>query len=440
MGTLTLHNSRWVLMIALLLFVVSVDLSFAEIPPAFVKTELKKNEKIWLGQRQTLYVKLYTSTSFSGSTRFELPKVSGMIIMESEDRPLLGTEKIDGVSYIFKQHEIFLFPQHAGSLTVPPFDVEFSFQGVENKSVEQNFSTHGLQFSVEKIPGAEPGKSVITTTNFRVDDHWEPVPEKAKVGDAFTRTITMTADDLPGMALPIFKVQKIEGLGIYSKQAQLADQMQRGKITGKRIETITYVCEQKGAFTLTGATLQWWNPENESLQEIVLDTVELKVKDNLLLQKEGPADSKGYKAVGFPWKLLVVIVFISALAVAVFIRLSHRIKQQSSQATVKQKELFKKFQNASASHDPASTMQTLLHWLDYSELTGSSGNLERFIELADDSDLALQIETLETILYATGSRQQWSGDKLYNAVRRARKKLRQNKALGEQQSLPALNP
>ena len=431
---------RIALIPAILLLLVCSSISFAEAVPAFIKTELKKNTKIWPGQRQTLYVKLFTTTSFSGSTRFELPKVSGMLIMESEDRPLLGTEKIDGVSYIFKQHEIDLFPQRAGSLTVPPFTVGFGFRGPEDKVVEQNFNTGKLQFIVEKIPGTDPGKTVITTTNLHIDDHWEPRPDKAKVGDAFIRTITMTADDLPGMAFPPLNVQKIDGMGLYTRQPQVADQIQRGEFTGKRIETISYVCEQEGTFTVPEITIQWWNPKKELLQDIILETVLLKVDTNPLLQKENPADAKASRDAGFPWKWPSVILLFSCLTGAVFIWWRHRMKPQKPKAIDKENEFFKEFQKVSASHDATATMQALLHWLDYSDLTDSPGNIARFIELADDSELAMQIETLETTLYAKENNQHWSGDKLYSAVKRARKKLKQHSPPDVQHSLPALNP
>lgn len=415
-------------------------LSPAETSPAFIKTELKKNEKIWQGQKQILYVKLYTTSSFTGSTRFELPKVSGMLIMESEDHPLLGTEKMNGVSYIFKQHEIALFPQRAGTLNVPPLTVGFAFRGPENKPVEQSFSTDKLDFTVEKIPGADPKRPVITTTNLHVDDHWEPAVDKAKVGDAFTRTLTMTADDLPGMAFPPFKVQKIEGLGLYTRQPQVADQMQRGEFTGKRIEAISYVCERQGSFHIPEAHVQWWNPKSESLQNIILEGVELKVDANPLLQKESPAESTASEINRFSWKWVTVLLLFSGVTGGILIWQRRRKTGQSLQMTDTEKELFDEFQKISASHDAAATMQALLHWLDHSNLSENLGNLARFIELADDSELREQIEALETTLYAREGKTSWSGDKLCRAVQRARKKLKQHKSHCLKHNLPALNP
>ena len=422
------------------LFVISIQPSFAETSPAFIKTELKKSEKIWQGQRQTLLITLYTTTSFSGSTRIELPEVSGIIIMESEDRPLLGTKNIEGVSYIFKQYEIILFPKRAGSLTVPPFSVEFAFWGPKNKVVWQIFSTSELTFTVEKIPGADPERPVITTTNLQVDDQWQPVPGKAKVGDAFSRIITMTAADFSGMAFPPLNIQTIEGVGLYSKQPQVADKMQRGGFTGKRIETISYICEQPGTFTVPEAQIQWWNPETESLQNILLEAVELKVGTNPILQKDSPVDRKVSGDAWGSWKWTMAVLLCLGIAGAAFIRHRRTMKQQSSQVIDKENELFKTFKEVSASHDAAATMQALLHWLDYSELTGSCGSLTRFIELAEDSELTLQVTALETTLYATGQKQHWVGDKLSSAVQRSRNKVKQHKSATVRYGLPPLNP
>lgn len=435
------HRCSSLFMVLILLFLVFTDLAFAKTDPAFIKTELKKNEKTWPGQRQTLYVKLYTTTSFSGSTRFELPKVSGMLIMESEDRPMLGSEEVNGVSYIFKQHEIALFPQYAGSMAVPPFTVEFGFRGIENKIVEKSFSTHELQFIVAEIPGADPKRVVTTTTNLHIDDHWEPVPGKAKVGDAFTRIITMTAEDLPGMAFPPFNAGKIEGLGVYTKQAQVADKMQRGEFTGKRIETISYVCEEQGVFTIAETQVQWWNPKSESLQNIVLKGVELEVAANLLLQKESPVGSKvSEENLLSSWKWSLLILLFTVLVVVVVILQIRRIKKQRPSVLDMENDLFKEFQKVSASGDAKATMRALLHWLDYSNFTGNSGNLSQFVKLAADSELSTQVENLEITLYAGRQDKTWSGDRLYITVQRARKKLNHRKSHGHQYVLPALNP
>jgi len=434
------------LVLTALLFFAFGGPSFAGSQPAFVREKLEQVEKIWPGQRLTLYVTLYTTTSFSGSTWSELPKVSGMLIMENEDRPLLGTEKIDGASYIFKRHEIALFPLRSGSLTMPAFTVGFGFLGENGKVVDQSFTSRQLQFSVLEIPGADPQKPVITTGNLQVKDQWNPEPGKAKVGDALIRTITMTGDDLPGMAFPPLNIEKIDGLGVYQKQPRVNDQMQRGAFTGQRTETITYVCEKEGKFTLPGMNINWWNPKNEELKEIKLEPVTLKVAANPLLETEDQPGAEQQNSRSFSWKLSGIALLVLAVAIIGLLWLLRLKKQQSSSLEPSEAELFKQFHRASTSSDAAKTMRALMRWLDRSGLTGVSGRLDLLVLRAGDADLGRQVQALETVLFSpeeinkgAGS---WSAGGLYRAVRRARRKLGQadiRLKIGEE-GLPALNP
>jgi len=410
MRTPSPHTYRVALILTALFLIALGNFSFAGSQPAFVRDKLVQTEKIWPGQRLTLYVTLYTTTSFSGSTRFELPKVSGMLIMENEDRPLLGSEKIDGLSYIFKRHEIDLFPLRSGSLTMPAFTVEFGFRGENGKVVDQSFTTRQLQFSVLEIPGANPRKPVITTADFQVQDQWNPEPGKAKVGDAFTRTITLTAEDLPGMAFPPLDLEKIDGLGLYTRQPQVEDQMQRGEFTGRRTETITYVCEQKGTFTIPEASVQWWNPKFETLQEVSLKAVKFEVVLNPLLEQAGESEYVARESRMFSWWLAgFVILFGGGFVVSWKYRNSITSYLVQWRATRSESEpaYFKRFRDTCRTGDGAAVMGALMKRAGTEAVRGD-----------------------------------WSGKRLCRAVRKARRELRGKTGRVQfmAKRLPALNP
>ncbi|MCK5679850.1 BatD family protein [bacterium] len=431
---------RVTLIVTFLLIFNFTVLSFANSDLAFVKEKLVRTEKIWPGQRLTFYVTLYTTTSFSGSTRFELPKLSGMLIMENEDRPLIGSEKVDGLSYIFKRHEIVLFPLRPGSLTIPAFTVEFSFRGAAGNVIARSFVTQLRHFKVLEIPGVNPHNPVITTTDFQILDLWNPEPGQAQVGDALTRTITMSAEDLPGMAFPPTNLKKVPGLGFYSKPPQVEDRRQRGEFTGRRTEIITYICEQKGNFEIPGLTIQWWHPKTETLEKVSLKTATIEVTANPLLKKDSPIATDRTTSYSFPWKWTALFLLVLAIAGVGFLR--YRSKKQLLRSNIydnSEKEFWAKFEKAASSNDAAATMQALLNWLNHSKLTETSGTLAHFSDLASDPGLDKEIKSLETTLYATTPGKQWSGDKLYTAIQQARKKLNHPEH-SEPHRLPALNP
>ena len=82
-------KNLFVFVMATILLLFLTGISLAAGPPAFIKASVGKTDKIWAGQRVNMHVTLYTTVSFSGTPRFSLPKVSGMLMMENEDRPLL---------------------------------------------------------------------------------------------------------------------------------------------------------------------------------------------------------------------------------------------------------------------------------------------------------------------------------------------------------------
>lgn len=446
MRTPSPYTCRTALVLTALLFLVLGGLSFAGSQPAFVREKLVQAEKIWVGQRVNMYVTLYTTTSFSGTPRFSLPEVSGMLMMENEGRPLLGSEPIDTVTYVSKRHEFALFPLRPGTVKVPAFDVEFGYRGEDGKPITQSFTTKELQFSVLKIPGADPREQVITTGDLQVKDQWTPQPVKLKVGDAFTRTVALTAEDIPGMAFPPLNIEKIDGLGVYQKQPRVNDQMQRGAFTGQRTETITYVCEKEGKFTLPGMHINWWNPKNEELKVIKLKPVTLEVAANPLLETEDQPGAEQQSSRSFSWKLAGIAMLVLAVAIIGLLWLLRLKKKQTSFLEPSEADLFKQFRRTSTSNDAARTMQALMRWLDRSGLSGVSGRLELLVSRADDADLGRQVQALETVLFSPGEISKgagsWSAGGLYRAVKRARRKLGQadiRLKVGEK-GLPGLNP
>ena len=443
MGLRLRHKILPILILSTILLLGTTPISGAESQPAFIRQKLARAAKIWPGQRVTLYITLYTTTSFSGSTRFELPEVSGMLVLENEDRPLLGTEMIEDTSYIFKRHEIIIFPLQSGRHTLPSFNVEFSFQKDHDQTQDVSFKTAGIDLDVLEIPGITAREPVITTPDLQVKDLWLPNLRQAKlapirVGDALTRTITLIAEDLPGMMLPPLQLQKVSGLGFYRKAPQVEDQRNRGAFTGRRIETITYVCEETGKFTIPGLNFKWWNPKSETLQNVSLPEITIKVTANPLLQKEGAAAAAGSTV--FPWIKTTLFILFSTLIFVLLLFFRPKKPSAAAKAEEHEKELFIKFQKLAATHDPAATMQALLAWLDQSKNGGKPSTLEHFYTRVGDPELKKEIKSLEAALYTTGSEQSWSGTQLLAAVQQARKNLKQRQSQTKTSNLPALNP
>lgn len=237
---------------------------------AKVRASLATHGDLWVGQRMTLVVELLAPGYFAGSAAFDLPNAPGLLLAPPEGHPVVSSETIDGTSYTVQRHELAAFARKPGEQTIPPFTVRFSFKRnpLDKEAIAAVVKTAPVSFTVKLPSGAENLGNVISARDLKVEETWKPEPGKVKAGDAFTRTITFTAPDVPAMAFPPFPAGKIDGLGIYPKPPEVLDQSDRGSLTGKRRDTITYVCQRAGEFTIPAARLTWFDLDAQQLQTI----------------------------------------------------------------------------------------------------------------------------------------------------------------------------
>jgi hypothetical protein len=146
------------------------------------------------------------------------------------------------------------------------------------KPIEQRLTTPALQVEARLPPGAEHLPGLIATREHRVNQTWQPEPKKGRVGDGFTRTVTLAAPDVPGMVFPPLPLARGEGLAVYPKAPVVQDHAERGNFTGTRIETVTYICERPGQFTLPALVIPWWDLKNQKLMQVTLPDVTLDVE------------------------------------------------------------------------------------------------------------------------------------------------------------------
>jgi len=233
-----------------------------------VRASIGTEDEIWTGQKVILVVELVAPGYFAGSPSFDLPKLSGCLIVPPAGSPVVGSETRDGQSFTVQRHELLVFPRRPGKFDIPPFGIRFAIKRapLDQESVAQSVRTQPLSINVTAPPG-DAAKVSLTSTDLKVSESWTPEPGKrAKPGDAFVRTITWSASDMTGMAFPPFPRDKIPGLGIYRKDPLVEDTSDRGNLQGKRVDTITYICKAGGDFSIPAYKIRWWDPGKKSLQ------------------------------------------------------------------------------------------------------------------------------------------------------------------------------
>jgi hypothetical protein len=243
----------------------------AQEPKALARTSIRQQDEIWLGRKVVMVVDLLVPGYFSGVASYDLPKIPGTVIIPPVGSPIVSTEDIGGVSYTVQCHELMIFSQVEGTVTVPACEVRLAFKRspLDQNPVQQAVKTQEVSFKVSRPPGIQPGQLVITSRDLKVEESWNPeLGANAKMGDAFVRTLKWTAGDVTGMAFPPFKPAPIHGLGIYTAEPIVVDTEDRGTLRGQRSDSITYVCKTGGHFEIPPLSVTWWDPEAKQLKKI----------------------------------------------------------------------------------------------------------------------------------------------------------------------------
>jgi hypothetical protein len=281
-----------------------------------IRASLPAQDDAWVGQRLTLIVELLAPGFFSGTPAFDLPDPPGILLLPPRDSPVISSEEIDGTSYTVQRHELWVVSRVAGKQMIPPLTVRFGFkrQPLDTEIVQASVTTAPLEFTVKTPPGAEHLGSIISARNLTVSETWQPEPGKAKAGDAFVRTITFSAPDVPAMSFPPFPAGQIDGLGVYANQPEVLDHSDRGEARGERRDSITYVCKSPGQYVIPAVRLSWFNLDTQQVQTIELPSRTLDVAPSPAL---APAASvPETKRFEFPSLRTMVAILIGSIAIS----------------------------------------------------------------------------------------------------------------------------
>jgi hypothetical protein len=431
------------LLLALVGLFASSNATGAE-PAARVQASLATKGDVWVGQRVTLVVELFAPGFFAAAPAFELPQVPGVVIAKPEDRPTLDSKTIDDVSYTVQRHEFAVYAQRAGTVTIPGFVARFEANerfGAPAKAY--SVTTPAVKYVAKMPPGAEKLATVITTRSLTVKETWAPEPGAAKVGAAFTRTITVEARDVPGMVLPSFAFAPPDGLRAYPKPPEVSDSVNRGELTGRRVETVTYVCEEPGRYELPALVLAWWNPEAQKLSREKLPARTFDVT-------APPTPPAAVPVTPAPeprsrWWLVAIgagVVALGLLGWRFAPALASSWKRYRARAAESEGAYFAAFERACRTGDAHATYRALVAWLDRFAVEPRVETLDDFARRAGDPQLSAEFTALRDAAFKPGA----DGStrprpELAHRVRIARKQLSHTaRARRHEPALPPLNP
>ena len=295
------------------LIVLGGSVHAAESPEGELRFLAGDQAPAWVGQKVELYLELWSDGFSFGEQHFVLPEVPGAFLLQGDANTVKLTESRQGVTWQGLRYTLFLYPQRAGELSVPPFDVRFTVRaGFGAEPSEFRFRTDALGIEARLPRGARPGELLVTTTEFSLQGSWDRSPPtegplQLQTGDALTLEVSRRAADVPGMVFQPLPRRGIEGLGEYPAAPVVSDRVNRGELVGTRSDSVTFICEKPGRYVIPEWRFSWWDPVREELSERVIPEMTLEVTANAAYGPEAAAAGKGAR---WLWAILIGVAAI----------------------------------------------------------------------------------------------------------------------------------
>ncbi len=262
--------------------------AFAQSQPV-VRTGVQPRSVV-VGQPVTLDVDVFVPTYFVGAPRFPALEVKDAVVVFLDTGGENLTEKIGDADYAGQRRSYLIYPQRPGDFEVPAFEVKVRFAVDGQPSPRTPVPARSRRFTATLPEAARGLEHFVATPLFELGESTDRPTEGLKVGESFTRTITMTATDAFAMMLPPLSFPPLDGLGVYPAQARVSDTSgERGETrVGKRVESVTYALQRAGEYRLPAIELDWWDTAARRVRRASLPEVVFSVAPNPRLRADIP--------------------------------------------------------------------------------------------------------------------------------------------------------
>ncbi len=379
-----------------------------------IRTSIKPESGVVLGQHVRVLVDVLFPDDMPRPPRVSFAEMPGAQMVRYETQATTMSDRIDGKAYVGQRFEFALYPRRGGTLSIPAPEVT-----VLDRAGEVTGQVAGTPTRIDvSVPaGVDPSKPLVATTALTLEQRWQPDPAATyKAGDAVVRTITREARDVPGMAMLDLALAAPDGVRVYVDPPQTEDRVERGDLTGRRIDRITYVFERGGSFPIEAVGQPWWDLASGRLRQAEGRGVTVAVA---VAPAPGPSRADRLE----PW-LFVATTGFGAVALSWWawlrvaaIRVERRRRWEASEP-----KAFRDLQEACRGGDARAAYRAFETWRRRAEPSVVTGPFA---------------EEIEAAVFASAP---WSPDQAQAFAERLEKLRETRRRAPPQVSLPPLNP
>ena len=253
------------------------------------------DEPAWAGQALVLDLDLKTTGFSFSDVTFNLPEIEGAFLLQIDTTTVKLTEQRGGETWQVLRYPLTLYAQRGGTVSIPPIRVRFSAaMGFGSEPVAFDLASAPIEIDLRFPPGAPEDSVVVTTPSYTVREDWQLPDPPIEVGDALVLTVTQEAQGIPAMLLPPLALPGIPGLAAYPDPPDLEDRSNRGALTGRRTDRLTWIVERAGSYDIPGVRFRSWYPARASLRTQTVPGQRIEAEPGPLARPETPREDAGF--------------------------------------------------------------------------------------------------------------------------------------------------
>ena len=246
----------------------------------FVEAEVDK-KSIYVQSQLIFTLRIYQSINLDNSSISEL-KIDDSFIEQLSQTSNQRT--IGGRPYLVHDIKYAIFPQKSGELKIP----SLTFTGNQSSGRRSLFDqptqgrrirrqTDALTITVKPIPNQFSGDNWLPASELTISESWSIEPEKLKVGESTTRTLTIKGKGLLAAQLPPNLAPSLTGAKFYPDQPQLENEKNELGVSSQRIDSSAIIMTQAGDYTLPETRIPWWDTTTNTQRWLTLPARQFSV-------------------------------------------------------------------------------------------------------------------------------------------------------------------
>jgi hypothetical protein len=384
----------------------------------FVRAHLEPEKPVNVGETVDLVIEIFVPTWFPSAPVFPELDVPGTMTRLSDDALNLN-ERVQNESWPGIQRRYRMVVQAPGRIQVPPVQVTVIYAIDAKPSPPRALTTEPLSFEARMPPGAEALDYFFASSSLHLSEKFDRKLDTLRVGDAFVRTITLSAESDSAMSLPAVALDAPDGIRLHVDPPETAvTGGERGAArVATRVERGTYIAEREGRYTLPALDVGYWDTSAKRVAHATLPalTIEIEPAPAVAPEIALPPDPASAPAAAPPptsWRRVVREWWRVGLGVAVLIAflawLTRRYgrllvtswTERRARRAASEAHYFDEVRRAARTGDGRTFLAAAMAWLARFEPLGGTPTFEHLAERAGDDVLAREALELERGLYA----------------------------------------